>query len=94
MAVVLYFVFGTGTPAKSISVAVKSGNITEKINLTGQVKASQGVDLAFESQGKIVANYVKVGDKIYAGQPLVAIDSSVLQVAIKASSSPIRYFEY
>ena len=79
IAVVVYFLFGRNTALNSLPVAVKSGDITEKINLTGQVKASQGVDLAFESQGKITANYVKVGDKIYAGEPLLAIDDSVLQ---------------
>ena len=63
------------------STEVKQGSITEKVNLSGQVKASQGIDLAFETSGKIVANYVKVGDKIYAGQPLMAVDSSILQAA-------------
>lgn len=71
------------------STEVGQGTITEKINLTGQVKASQGVDLAFEGSGKIVANYVKVGDKIYAGQPLMAIDSSLLQAQLKQAQAQL-----
>lgn len=58
---------------------VGQGTISKKINLTGQVKASQGVDMSFEGSGKITANYVKVGDKITAGQALMSIDSSILQ---------------
>lgn len=72
----------------SITEAQK-GAISKKINLTGQVKASQGVDMAFESSGKIVANYVKVGDKIHAGQPLVSIDSSILQSQLKQAQAQL-----
>ena len=89
IAVLLYFVFSGGSALKLSSVEAKNGSITEKINLTGQVKASQGVDLAFESQGKVVANYVKVGDKIYAGQPLLAIDSSILQSQLKQAQAQL-----
>jgi HlyD family secretion protein len=87
--ILLYFVFGNKAPVRLTSVDVKSGDITESINLNGQVKASQGVDLSFESQGKIVANYVKVGDKIYAGQPLVAIDSSILRSQLKQAQAQL-----
>ena len=89
LAGLMYFLFGTSTPASLSSVGVKNGDITEKINLTGQVKASQGVDLAFESQGRIVANYVKVGDRIYAGQPLLAIDDSILQSQLKQAQAQL-----
>ncbi len=89
IAALLYFLFGMGTPLKLPSVEAKNGDITEEINLAGQVKASQGVDLAFETQGKIVANYVKVGDKIYAGQALLAIDSSLLQAQLKQAQAQL-----
>ena len=86
---VLYFVFGNTDPLSLHSVAAKNGDITEQISLTGQVKASEGVDLAFESQGKVVRNYVKVGDKIYAGEPLLAIDSSVLQAQLSQAQAQL-----
>jgi len=88
-AALLYFLFSRNSKPGLSSVEAKNGNITEQVNLSGQVKASQGVDLAFESQGKIVANYVKVGDKIYAGQPLLAIDSSVLQSQLKQAQAQL-----
>ena len=89
IGVVLYFVFGTGAPARSISVPVKSGDITEQINLTGQVKASEGVDLAFETPGKIVANYVKVGDKIYVGQTLAVLDQGSASAALTSAKGSL-----
>ncbi len=89
IAVVLYFIFGSNSPIKIFSVEAKNGDVTERINLTGQVRASQGVDLAFETQGRIVANYVKVGAKIYSGQALAAIDSSVLQSQLKQAQAQL-----
>jgi multidrug efflux pump subunit AcrA (membrane-fusion protein) len=47
IGIILYFVFGTGGSSSSVSVQAKTGDITESVNLTGQVKASEGVDLAF-----------------------------------------------
>ena len=89
IAWLLFWFFGQNKALTLTSVPVKNGNISQQINLTGQVKASQGVDLAFETQGKIVANYVKVGDRIYAGQALVAIDSSLLQAQLNQAQAQL-----
>jgi len=88
-SVLLYMYISKSRSITLYSTEVKQGSITEKINLTGQVKSSQGVDLAFEGSGKIVANHVKVGDKIYAGQSLLSIDSSVLQSQLKQAEAQL-----
>ena len=93
ISVLIFISFGKTAPLRLFSVEAKNADITENINLIGQVKASQGVDLAFESQGKIVANYVKVGDKIYEGQPLLAIDSSILQSQLKQAQAQLNTFD-
>jgi HlyD family secretion protein len=85
--ILIYIFVSHFSSVKLYSVETKQGTITEKINLTGQVKASQGVDMAFESSGKITANYVKTGDKIYAGQPLISIDSSILQAQLQQAQA-------
>jgi HlyD family secretion protein len=72
-----------------VSTEVVQGNISKKINLIGQVKASQGVDMSFEGSGKITANYVKVGDKITAGQALISIDSSILQAQLNQARAQL-----
>ncbi len=89
IGILIYFLVGSKSPIKIYSVEAKTGDITEKINLAGQVKASQGVDLAFESQGKIVANYVKVGDNVYAGQALAAVDSGILQAQLQVAQAQL-----
>ena len=50
---------------------------------------SQGVDLAFVASGKIVANYVKVGDKIYAGQTLAVLDQSSARAALTSAQGAL-----
>ena len=82
IAALLWYFFGQNNAPALFSVEAKNGNITEQVNLTGQVKASQGVDLSFGSQGKIIANYVKAGDKIYTGQTLAVLDQSSARSAL------------
>ncbi len=89
VAIVLVSYFNQNPLLKLISVEAKNGDITEKINLTGQVKSSEGVDLAFVTQGKIVANYVKVGDKIYAGQTLAVLDQSLALAALTSAKGSL-----
>jgi HlyD family secretion protein len=69
------------------SYEVAEGSVTERINITGEVKTFQGVDLSFERQGRVAANYVKAGDKVYAGQVLAAIDSSDLAAQLSSAQA-------
>ena len=92
-SVLIYSYFSKTSATTIYSTEARQGTITEKINLTGQVKASQGVDLAFEGSGKIIANHVKVGDKIYAGQSLLSIDSSILQSQLKQAEAQLKILD-
>jgi HlyD family secretion protein len=68
---------------------VKEESVTERISVTGVVETFKGVDLSFERQGRVVANYVKAGDKVYAGQTLAAIDSSDLAAQLNSAQAGI-----
>jgi HlyD family secretion protein len=59
-------------------VLAKKGTITQVVSITGNVKPAESVDLAFEKSGKVAAVYAKVGDKVFAGQKLVALSSGGL----------------
>ena len=75
VAVGFYAYFSlTKGPSYNYTKAVTK-DITESINLTGQVKAAQAVDLAFERAGKVSWVPVSVGDNVYAGQTLASLDS-------------------
>jgi len=59
-------------PAYDIAVAQK-GNLTQIVSVTGQVKAEEKIDLAFEKGGRISSINVKVGDKVSPGQILIQL---------------------
>ena len=52
--------------------------LTEEVSASGLVTSSSAVDLAFERSGKIVRVNAQVGDTVFAGATLVALESSDL----------------
>ena len=82
IAVILgaYFLFFRGNDSNSYEFAVaERGDIRQEVGVTGKVKPSSKVDLAFESGGKIASVFVDVGDKVYVGQQLAALNNSQYQ---------------
>ena len=68
-------------PALS-TVAVTRGDLTQTVTVSGQVKAAEEVQLAFERSGSVARTYVKVGDQVAAGQALVALNAADLQAQL------------
>jgi RND family efflux transporter MFP subunit len=78
LAIGAYFLFSKNSTAKYNFATVNKGNIAEEINLNGNVKAAENVQLAFEKSGKIAQANFKVGDKIKTGQLIASLISSDL----------------
>lgn len=57
-------------------VVVSKTDIVDEVSVTGRVKPSQSIDLAFEKGGKISGVYVKVGDTVYKGQLLASLSNA------------------
>ena len=53
----------------------KRQDISEEVNVTGRIKATESVDLAFNITGKVVWTPVDVGDKVGAWKALMQLDS-------------------
>ena len=66
---------GNNASAYDFVVAEKH-DIFEKVSVTGRVEPAESVELAFEKFGKVSAIYADVGDKVSAGQTLVALENS------------------
>ena len=75
---------------KPLPVAVKVGNITDVVSLTGQVQAAEGVDLSFERGGKIVLHNVTTGEKVYQGEPLVGLENSDLVAQVHQAEANVK----
>ena len=63
-------------------ITMSRGNITQEVNVTGRVKASEQVSLAFERSGKIAAVNVKVGDRVAKNRILVTQVTSDLSAQL------------
>jgi len=63
-------------------VIAEKGNLSQEVNVTGQVRPIESVDLGLEVGGKVDKIYVQVGDKVILDQLLVALDSSELKMQL------------
>ncbi len=63
-------------------IIAQKDNLFQEVNVTGQVKPTESVDLGLEVSGKVDKIYVKVGDKVVPEQLLVALDSSELNIQL------------
>ncbi len=68
-----YFVFIKKPATPPETITAERGMIVQEVSVTGTVKPSQSVDLAFEKTGKVARVNAEVGDKVFAGQVLVTL---------------------
>ncbi len=69
-------------PSKYDFVMAKKSDIVQQVSVTGQVKSTREVDLAFEKSGKIVGVYARVGQQVQRGQTLVELKSDTLNAEL------------
>jgi HlyD family secretion protein len=85
-----YFVFrGDGAPTYEF-VVVGEGEVIQEVSVTGAVKPAQDVDLAFEKGGKVSLIRANVGDKVIAGQVLVALSNSDLVAQLDQAKASLK----
>lgn len=65
------------------------GNVIQEVSVTGNTKAVESVDLAFEKSGRVVQVNVSVGDPAYAGQALVVLDQSDLNAQLHEAEAGV-----
>ena len=74
-----YFAVGSKKSATTDTVAtVVKRDFAQIVSVTGRVKASSEVSLAFEKSGRVKAIYKAVGDQVYAGEYLVSLENADL----------------
>ena len=72
------------------SDTVVTGKITETVNENGSIKAAEDINLSFERSGKINRKYVAVGDKVKAGQILLALDNGDAATQLSAAQAVLN----
>jgi len=69
---------------------VKRGNLIQKVSVTGTVKPSTNVDLAFERGGKVASVNVSVGNRVKSGQVLVTLVNDDLQAQLNQAEAKLE----
>lgn len=80
---------GQGTALKYDTVAAERKNVVSEVSVTGRVKAAESVDLAFIGSGRVAAIGAGVGDKVKAGQTLLALESRQLSAEVARASANV-----
>lgn len=88
--VVLGFWFFSGKKSPSYeTVEAKRGDIIQEVSVTGAVKPSQSVDLAFEKGGRISGIYVEISDRVKSGQKLMELDTASLKTQLAKAEAEL-----
>src|SRR6478672_12754606 len=78
----------TGTP-----IPIRRGTVAATVASSGTVAAARLARLTFNSGGRVKEVLVKLGDSVVAGQPLVRLDSSTLELKLDGARSSQRQAE-
>ena len=77
VAGIIFFVTRDGGPEYEFVVAGE-GNIIQEVSVTGRVKATESVELAFEKIGRVSNVFVDIGDMVQKGDLLIILDKQEL----------------
>lgn len=94
IAGITYYFYSTRDTGPAYeTVTAKKGDILEEVSVTGNVKPSKEVALAFEKSGTVSAVYVDVGDEVRIGETLVVLGSSDLKAQLAQAEANLRVQE-
>lgn len=85
-----YGIYKNTRPQVYPTVPVSRGNIIEEVNITGKVKPSQNLDIAFEKGGRVSRIRVKVGDTVRAEQEVMQLDNADLYAQLAQARANVR----
>ncbi len=88
--VVGYLFFGRSKTSLYSYVRVSKGDVVQEVSVTGRVKPSEDVSLAFERGGRVTSINVEVGDKVYKGQVLMRLDNSELLAQLAGAEASLK----
>lgn len=86
-----YLLFGRQKqqPAYNFTVAGR-GSVVQKVSVTGRVKPTEKVDLAFEKSGKVSKINVKIGDKVISGQILAGLNNADVEAQLLQAQAGVE----
>lgn len=85
-----YAYYKNTRPQTYETVTITRGQVKEEVSITGKVKPTQNLDVAFEKGGRLTRVRVKVGDAVQAGQEIITLDSADLAAQLAQARANVR----
>ena len=85
-----YLFFGSSKDSLYAYTRAIKGDVIQEVSVTGRVKPSENVSLAFERGGRITSINVEVGDKVSRGEILVRLDNSELLAQLAGAEASLK----
>ena len=76
-----------------VTDVVKRGDLKQTVEVTGDVRTLDDVDLSFDASGTVEAMNVRVGDAVVAGETLAALDAGELEAAYAKARTAVNQAE-
>ncbi len=81
----------TASAATSLATAtVQRGTLLATVNTAGNVQSHRTADLSFGQSGTVKAIYVKVGDRVQAGDVLAELDTTDLALQLRSAQVSLK----
>ena len=87
LIVVIIKIFSGGSVSGPTTVSVERGSVILEVSVTGRVKPTKNLDLAFERSGRLQSLPMQVGDTIVPGQTLAILDHSDLDAQLAQATA-------
>lgn len=65
------------------------GDVTERVTVTGDVRAPDRAQIAFERGGRVLELNARLGDRVQAGSVLARLDDRVMEQQVKAREAAL-----
>lgn len=85
-----YTYYKNTRPQTYDTVPVARGQVREEVSITGKVKPTQNLDIAFEKGGRLSRIRVKVGDPVREGQEVMVLDNADLYAQLAQARANLR----
>jgi RND family efflux transporter MFP subunit len=92
-AIIAWSVFAMLKPDKPVDreiVTAGKKSVVQEIEVTGRVEPVERIDMAVETGGKVESINFKVGDRVQAGQTILKVDDSELQIRLARQNAALQ----
>jgi RND family efflux transporter MFP subunit len=93
LAILGYFFTRSSSSSKIESAVVNTGDVVEKVSVTGTVSPVGKADLAFVKSGVIANISVKIGDKVKKGDIIASLDTASDSASLASAQANLAELE-